>query len=93
MSKNTQNAQYFKNIVHFYICFCEKLPIEYTLDKELISLISEANLKYREYKSNLKNSQFDSKFFLILIHYALAKTIMVCKGKYMFKIFIYSNDF
>ena len=38
----------------------DKLPIEYKLDKELISLISEANLKYGEYKSNLKNSQFDS---------------------------------
>ncbi len=42
----------------------DKLPIEYKLDKELISLISEANLKYGEYKSNLKNSQFDSRFFL-----------------------------
>ena len=41
-----------------------KLPIDYTLDKELINLISEANLKYGEYKSNLKNSQFDSRFFL-----------------------------
>ena len=41
-----------------------KLPIEYAIDKELINLISEANLKYGEYKSNLKNSQFDSKFFL-----------------------------
>ena len=41
----------------------EKLPIQYNLDKELIVLISEANLKYGEYKSNLKNSQFDSKFF------------------------------
>ena len=42
----------------------EKLPIQYNLDKELIVLISEANLKYGEYKSNLKNSQFDSRFFL-----------------------------
>jgi len=41
-----------------------RLPIEYTLDKELLNLISEANLKYGEYKSNLKNSQFDSRFFL-----------------------------
>lgn len=41
-----------------------KLPIEYNLDKELLNLISEANQKYGEYKSNLKNSQFDSKFFL-----------------------------
>lgn len=42
----------------------DKLPIEYKIDKELISLISEANLKYGEYKSNLKNSQFDSRYFL-----------------------------
>ena len=41
-----------------------KLPIDYALDKELVSLIAEANLKYGEYKSNLKNSQFDSRFFL-----------------------------
>ena len=41
-----------------------KLPIEYNIDKELLSLISEANEKYGEYKSNLKNSKFDSKFFL-----------------------------
>ena len=41
-----------------------KLPIKYKIDKELINLISEANLKYGEYKSNLKNSQFDSRFFL-----------------------------
>ena len=42
----------------------EMLPIQYNLDKELIVLISEANLKYGEYKSNLKNSQFDSRYFL-----------------------------
>ena len=42
----------------------KKLPIDYTLDKELIKWISEANLKYGEYKSNLKNSKFDSRFFL-----------------------------
>ena len=41
-----------------------RLPIEYNMDKELLSLISEANEKYGEYKSNLKNSKFDSKFFL-----------------------------
>lgn len=41
-----------------------KLPIEYNIDKELLNLISEANLKYGEYKSNLKNTKFDSKFFL-----------------------------
>lgn len=41
-----------------------KLPIQYNIDKELLQLISEANEKYGEYKSNLKNSQFDSRFFL-----------------------------
>ena len=41
-----------------------KLPIQYNIDKELLSLISDANEKYGEYKSNLKNSKFDSKFFL-----------------------------
>ena len=41
-----------------------KLPIEYNIDKELLLLISQANEKYGEYKSNLKNSKFDSKFFL-----------------------------
>lgn len=41
-----------------------KLPIEYNMDKELLLLIAEANEKYGEYKSNLKNSRFDSKFFL-----------------------------
>lgn len=42
----------------------EKLPIKYEIDKDLLRLLSEANEKYGEYKSNLKNSQFDSKFFL-----------------------------
>ena len=31
-----------------------KLPIHYNLDKELLSLIEEANEKFGEYKSNLK---------------------------------------
>ena len=42
----------------------QKLPIGYNIDKDLLSLISEASKKYGEYKSNLKNSKFDSKFFL-----------------------------
>lgn len=42
----------------------KKLPLDYKIDKELMNLISEANLKFGEYKSNLKNSQFDSRFFL-----------------------------
>ncbi len=40
------------------------LPIEYAIDKELLKLISEANAKYGEYKSSLKNMEFDSKYFL-----------------------------
>lgn len=40
------------------------LPMNYNIDKELLSLIAEANEKYGEYKSNLKNSKFDSSFFL-----------------------------
>ena len=31
------------------------LPIEYNIDKELLKLIAEANEKYGEYKSYLKN--------------------------------------
>ncbi len=41
-----------------------KLPIEYKIDKELLKLISEANEKYGEYKTLLKNFEFDSKYFL-----------------------------
>ncbi len=41
-----------------------KLPIDYNIDKELLNLISEANTKFGEYKSYLKNMEFDSKFFL-----------------------------
>lgn len=42
----------------------KELPIEYNIDKELLKLISEANEKYGEYKSYLKNIDFDSRFFL-----------------------------
>lgn len=42
----------------------KELPIEYPVDKELLKLVAEANLKYGEYKSSLKNMEFDSKFFL-----------------------------
>ena len=41
-----------------------ELPIVYNIDKELLKLIAEANEKYGEYKSYLKNLEFDSKFFL-----------------------------
>ena len=42
----------------------QKLPIEYKIDKELLSLIADANQRYGEYKTLLKNTNFDSKFFL-----------------------------
>ena len=42
----------------------KQLPIDYMIDKELLKLVSEANAKYGEYKSYLKNVDFDSKFFL-----------------------------
>ena len=42
----------------------KKLPIEYNLDKELLKLLAEANEKYGEYKSLIKNIEFDSKYFL-----------------------------
>lgn len=54
----------------------KKLPIEYKIDKELMNLISEANLKFGEYKSNLKNSKFDSTLFLnsIILNDSLKST-------------------
>ncbi len=39
------------------------LPVDYNIDQELLMLISEANIKYGEYKTYLKNVEFDSKFF------------------------------
>lgn len=42
----------------------QKLPIDYTIDKEMLKLVSEANEKYGEYKTYLKNIGFDSKYFL-----------------------------
>ena len=41
-----------------------KLPIEYNFDKDLLRLLAEANEKYGEYKSLIKNIEFDSKYFL-----------------------------
>lgn len=53
-----------------------ELPIAYNIDKELLKLIAEANEKYGEYKSYLKNLEFDSKFFLdsILLSESLKST-------------------
>ena len=42
----------------------KKMPLEYKIDKEMLRLISEANVKYGEYKSMLKTLEFDAGFFL-----------------------------
>ena len=42
----------------------KKLPIEYNIDKDLLKLLAEANEVYGEYKSLIKNIEFDSKYFL-----------------------------
>ena len=54
----------------------KKLPIDYSLDKELLRLISEANQKYGEYKTLLDTTEFDSRFFLdsILLSESLKST-------------------
>ena len=54
----------------------KELPITYNIDKELLKLIAEANEKYGEYKSYLRNLEFDSKFFLdsILLNESLKST-------------------
>ena len=41
-----------------------KLPIDYNMEKDLLRLLAEANEKYGEYKSLIKNIEFDSKYFL-----------------------------
>lgn len=40
------------------------LPFEYKIDRELLRLISEANVKYGEYKSLLNTLEFDASYFL-----------------------------
>ena len=54
----------------------KELPITYNIDKDLLKLLAEANEKYGEYKSYLKNLEFDSKFFLdsILLSESLKST-------------------
>ena len=42
----------------------KKLPLEYTIDKELLKLISEANLKYGEYQALINTLEFNADFFL-----------------------------
>lgn len=41
----------------------KKLPLDYVIDKDLLKLVFEADVKYGEYKSELKNMEFDSNFF------------------------------
>ena len=42
----------------------KKMPLEYEIDKELLKLTAEANVKYGEYKSLLNTLEFDAAFFL-----------------------------
>ena len=42
----------------------QKMPLEYKIDKEMLRLIAEANVKYGEYKSLLNTLEFDAGFFL-----------------------------
>lgn len=41
-----------------------KMLLEYKIDKEMLRLISDANVKYGEYKSLLNTLEFDAGFFL-----------------------------
>ena len=86
-----ENALFFEKTVHFFgNCVKitiersnfmkafepEKLPINYPIDKELLSLLAEANEKFGEYKTALKNLEFDPKLFLdsILLQESLKST-------------------
>ncbi len=40
------------------------MPLDYKIDKEMLRLIAEANVKYGEYKSLLNTLEFDAGFFL-----------------------------
>lgn len=53
-----------------------ELPLSYNIDKDLLKLLAEANERYGEYKSYLKNLEFDSKYFLnsILINESFKST-------------------
>ena len=42
----------------------KSMPLDYKIDKDMLKLISEANVKYGEYKSMLKTLEFDAGFFL-----------------------------
>lgn len=53
-----------------------KLPIEYNIDKDLLSLLADANKIYGEYKTCLDNNQIESTFFLdsIILNESLKST-------------------
>ncbi len=54
----------------------KNMPLDYSIDKEMLKLISEANAKYGEYKSLLQTLEFDSSFFLnsVLINESFKST-------------------
>lgn len=72
----------------------KELPIEYNIDKELLKLLSEANEKYGEYKSYLKNIEFDSRFFLdsIILSESLKSTQISQDEMYYLKYMPNSDD-
>lgn len=39
-----------------------KMPLEYKIDKEMLRLISDANVKYGEYKTLLNTLEFDAGY-------------------------------
>ena len=42
----------------------KSMPLDYKIDKDMLKLISEANVKYGEYKSLLNTLEFDDSYFL-----------------------------
>lgn len=42
----------------------KKMPLEYSIDKELLRLTAEANAKYGEYKAALDTLELDASYFL-----------------------------
>lgn len=54
----------------------QKLPISYSIDKDLLKLLAVANEKYGEYKTALNNLEFDPKLLLdsLLLNESLKST-------------------
>ena len=69
----------------------KELPIEYNIDKELLKLISETNEKYGEYKSYLKNIDFDSCFFSLFsyIYSTILSNFLLLNLNLFFYLFFY----